>query len=112
MFIDPLEARRLLSADEGPGLIVFNTNRHGNDEIYWMNPDGTNKTRVTFSPGRDSYPAFTPDAQHIAFMTDRDGDREIYRCDLDGSHVVNLTNAHGWTDQVPYYSPDGQHISF
>jgi TolB protein len=77
-----------------------------------MNADGTNKTRVTFSPGRDSYPAFTPDGKQIAFMTDRDGDREIYRCDLDGSHVVDLTNNHSAIDQVPYYSPDGEHISF
>src|SRR4051812_40550836 len=95
--------------------IVYGTDPPGepnNEEIYWMNSDGTGKTRVTNTPGRDSYPAFTPDAQHIAFMTDRDGDREIYRCDLDGSHVVNLTNRHDSVDQVPYYSPDGQHISF
>jgi Tol biopolymer transport system component len=96
--------------------IIYGTDPPGetnNEEIYWMNAtDGSNKTRVTNSPGRDTYPAFTPDAQHIAFTTERDGNREIYECDLFGGHLKNLTNNPG-VDQVPYYSPEtGDRISF
>jgi hypothetical protein len=92
--------------------IVFGSFVGNQEEIYWMNADGSQRTRVTYNPTRDTYPAFTPDATKIAFTTDRDGNREIYQCNLDGSGLINLTNNPA-TDQVPYYSPDtGDRISF
>jgi len=101
-------------SDDGTKIVYgsYPSNDPNNEEIYWMNADGSNKTRVTNNPARDSYPAFSPDGQTIAFMTDRDGDREIYSCDLNGGNLKNLTQRHDSTDQVPYYSPDGKRISF
>ncbi len=37
--------------DFGTGLIAFVSDREVNLEIYVMNPDGTNVTRITNSPG-------------------------------------------------------------
>lgn len=38
------------------GKIAFVSDRDGNDEIYVMNIDGSNQTRITNNPGRDGYP--------------------------------------------------------
>ncbi len=100
-------------SDDG-SKIVFGSDRDStnNEEIYWMNADGTNVHRVTNSPGRDTYPAFNHDATRIAFTTERTGNREIFDCKLDGTDLRNFTNSPNSTDQVPYYSPEGDEISF
>ena len=36
-----------------PGLIVFASNRDGNQEIYTMNADGSGATRLTGNPASD-----------------------------------------------------------
>jgi Tol biopolymer transport system component len=38
--------------------IVFRSDRDGNDEIYVMNPDGSNQTRITTDEAADFSPAW------------------------------------------------------
>ena len=45
--------------------IAFHSNRDGNFEIYVMNADGSNQTRLTSSPGRDQSPSISPDGSKI-----------------------------------------------
>lgn len=40
--------------------IAFVTDRDGNDEIYVINSDGSNPTRLTFDPARDFEPVWSP----------------------------------------------------
>jgi hypothetical protein len=49
----------------------------GNDEIYFMNADGTDPTRLTFNPATDNAAAWSPDGQKILFQSARDGNVEI-----------------------------------
>ena len=42
--------------------IAFSTNRDGNQEIYVMNVDGTEVTRVTDDPAEDTTPVWSPAA--------------------------------------------------
>ncbi len=93
------------------GLIVFYNGRDGNAEIYVMNADGSNQTRITNNPATDSQPVWSPDGTQIAFMSDRDGDWEIYVMNADGSGQTNLTNVPG-RDDSPGWSPDGTQIVF
>ena len=45
----------------GPnGLIAFESNRDGNNEIYVMNPDGTVEENLTNNPANDVFPAWSP----------------------------------------------------
>ncbi len=48
-------------------MIAFHSNRDGNSEIYVMNADGTNPTRLTDNPAEDILPAWSPDGRKIAF---------------------------------------------
>ncbi len=91
--------------------IVFHSNRDGNWEIYTMNSDGSNQTRLTFNAVSDAYPVWSPDGRQIAFHSNRDGNDEICVMDADGRNQRNLTN-HPASDSFPDWSPDGSRIIF
>jgi dipeptidyl aminopeptidase/acylaminoacyl peptidase len=66
----------------GNGKIAFMTSRDGNNEIYVMNADGSNQTRLTTNSVDDEFPAWSPDGAKIAFFSNRDGNYEIYVMNL------------------------------
>jgi len=63
--------------------ITFSSDIDGNDEIYVMNADGSNQTRITNNDAEDWYPSWSPDGSKIAFTSERDGDFEIYVMNAD-----------------------------
>ena len=87
--------------------IVFTSERDGDREVYSMNADGSNQTRLTTSPGFDENAVWSPDGTHIAFDTNRDGNLEIYTMNADGSNPTRVTN-HPAIDAIPSYLPDGR----
>ncbi len=94
--------------------IVFT---RGND-IYAMDPDGTDQERIYGRDGWKSFaPSVSPDGRYIAFNSEREGDknsRDIYVLDLETYELVNLTGS--WNpdgrDTYPDFSPDGREIAF
>jgi len=84
--------------------IAFFSNRDGNHEIYTMNPDGTNQTRLTNIPAGDTVPAWSQDGTKIVFDSKRDGNYEIYVMNSDGSNQTRLTN-NSTDDRTPSWSP-------
>ena len=95
------------------GKIAFRSGRDGSDQIYVMNPDGSNQTRITYNTepvgwNYDNRFCWAPDGSKIA-VSDSDGD--LYVINADGSNQINLTNSpvgYGW----PCWSPDGTKIAF
>jgi VCBS repeat-containing protein len=75
-----------------PEKVAFSSSRDGNAEIYVMNADGTNPTRLTNNAATDVDPTFSPDGSKIAFYSNRDGDNEIYVMNSDGTNQTRLTN--------------------
>lgn len=96
----------------GPnGLIAFIDDRSGNDDIWVMNPDGSNQRQLTTNTADDDHPSWSPDGSRIAFTSDRDGNQEIYVMFADGSGQTRLTNNNS-RDHMPAFSPDGTKIVF
>ena len=44
-----------------------------NYDLYWMNIDTGNKVRLTFAPGADVLPVFSPDYSRVMWTSTRDG---------------------------------------
>src|SRR6266446_9044235 len=103
---------RSLDALKGNGKIAFGSTRDsGNHEIYVMNADGSNQTRITNNSAYDDQPRWSPDGTKIAFMTNRNANFEIYSMNADGNGLTRLTNNPA-ADGFPAWSPDGSKIAF
>lgn len=85
--------------------------RGGDDDIFVMDADGGNQTRITRNLDLSGNPSWSPDGQRIAFDAFEDKNFEIYVVDPDGKNLDRLTNnlVH---DQAPAWSPDGRKIAF
>jgi hypothetical protein len=93
------------------GQIAFVSTRDGNQEIYIMNADGSNQTRLTNHPADDFYPSISYDGRKIAFVSNRDGNNEIYIMDSDGANLMRITDNPA-SDIEPSLSRDGKTICF
>lgn len=82
-------------------------------EIYLMKADGSEPRRLTFQPGYDGGPFFSPDGQRIIWRRfDEAGmNADVYTMKTDGSDVRRLTDfrAMSW---APYYHPSGEYVIF
>jgi len=75
--------------------ILFQSNRDGNVEIYVMDADGGNQTRLTHHPGRDLDAEWSADGTRIAFDRDippvDEEIRQLFIMRADGSDPTQLT---------------------
>ncbi len=85
--------------------IVFWSDRDNlaNRDIYIMNADGSDQTRLTNNPAEDRDPVWSRDGQRITFARQSNG---IWEINADG------TNEHRIADGfLPDWSPDGQRLA-
>jgi uncharacterized repeat protein (TIGR03803 family) len=92
--------------------IVFASYRDDNGEIYVMNSDGTNQTRLTNNPAQDNDPSFNSDGSRIVFTSYRDGQGEIYVMNADGTNQTRLTFTNSAVEAQPRFCADGSKIIF
>ncbi len=80
-------------------------------DIYFMGPNGDDKTRLTTAFADDYDPTWSPGGRQILFVSERDGVPDIYVMDTDGSNQrqVRDTNAHRTS---PTWAPDGQRFAY
>jgi len=99
------------TAQSNTSMIAFVSNQDGNPEIYVMDADGSNPTRLTNNPGFDGAPTWSPDGTRIAFASSRNDNADIYIINVDGSNLVRLTTDPA-NDGGPSWSADGSMIAF
>lgn len=101
--------------------IAFVSDRDGNWEIYTMNSDFTNQTRLTYNSADDISPGWSSDCQKIAFVSNRDGVYKIYVMNANGTNQNPITGNISLCDSdlprlptwsSPTWSPDSNWIAF
>ena len=105
-----------LAAHSGKnGRIVFFANSTDTNQIYTVNPDGSDLFQVTNLPPSDNvfalWPDFSPDGKQIIFAHDMTGAMELYKINVDGTGLTQITHD-GLDHSIPHWSPDGTHIVF
>jgi Tol biopolymer transport system component len=96
----------------------------GEYDIWVVDVDGSNLTRLTDSPGSDGWPAWSPDGTRVAFSSVRDdcsysdasdcrstGDigphHDVWVVNADGTGLTRVTSEFG---QFVTWSPDGDYL--
>ncbi|MCD6566820.1 MAG: PD40 domain-containing protein [Bacteroidales bacterium] len=92
--------------------ILFQQSEAGQWDIWIMDTNGTNKSKVTSGPGDKTDACFTQDGQYIIFSSDFELDyANIYRIPITGGTPEQLSFYSGY-DGAPSISPDGLKIIF
>lgn len=83
--------------------ITYVGNSTGNDEIYLVRPDGSDKRQLTWNEWPwDKHPSWSPDSSQIAFFSNRSGKRQIWIMSYDGTNQRNISN-NGYEDWDPVW---------
>lgn len=90
---------------------------HYNDDIYMMDPDGSDQINLTNTLGlNESYPDFSPNGSQICFTRYKPGAQKptpgIYVMDADGSDPTLLVKDESGAGAECDWSPDGTKIAF
>ncbi len=94
-----------LAPDGYGNKVAFMSQRDGNWEIYTINLDGSNLTRLTENPAADGLPCWSPTGDRIAFLSSRGESWSIWVMNADGTEQVKLFDLGGpmrddWPDET------------
>ncbi|HEX6279220.1 MAG TPA: winged helix-turn-helix domain-containing protein [Pyrinomonadaceae bacterium] len=92
------------------GRLVFVSQESGNDDIWIMNSDGSERRRLTSDPNIDANPTVSSDGKYLFFVSLRSGVPHIYRMELGGGDATQITN--GLSEWGPMASPTGSIIVY
>ena len=67
--------------------------------------------RVTFGPGLEDEPSFSPDGRFLAYTTDERGNLDVIVQPLSGGEVIRIAESDA-DDSQPSWSPDGSKLAF
>lgn len=92
--------------------IAFISDLEGQPDLYVMDADGGNMTRLTEDPVDERYPAWSPDGGRIAYARAVDESSiDLYTITVDGADIQRLTHDEH-ANYAPAWSPDGSRIVF
>lgn len=90
--------------------IAFVSDRDGSPELYMMDYDGANQTRLTYNAVQDISPAWSSDQKRLAYTSYQGFVPGLYILDVyEGRRTAVSTRGQNFS---PSWSPDGKRIAF
>ena len=80
-------------------------------DVWLMPKTGGQATRLTSSPGEESWPRFSPDGQSVAYTASYAGNEDVYVVPVTGGVPTRLT-WNSFSDRVLDWHPDGERVLF
>ena len=91
--------------------LAFDVQEDADTEIYVVDADGSNLSRLTSTAGWNFMPAWSPDGSKIAYVHASESNHDIWLMDANGSNPVRLTHGPDF-DLHPSWSPDAGKLAF
>ncbi len=91
--------------------LAYDTDLHGNQEIYKLPLAGGEAIQLTNDPRDDFVSSWSPDGRAIAFYSFRRGTRRVQVIPADGGRSTEVAAA-PTNQRAPDWSPDGQRLVF
>ena len=84
-----------------------------NDEIYLIDLDGSNRTRLTENRRKlDWFASFSPQGDRLVYNSEEFGGQELMLMRADGQGQTRISIAEKTYEQEPVWSPDGKGIAY
>ncbi len=98
------------------GVTAYVADERGSPEIFLLNSgvasEESELVNMTNDPAADTFPAWSPDGEWLAFLSDRTGKNEVFVVHVAGSRLTQLTNDPGVQWRGPLsWSRDGAWIA-
>jgi dipeptidyl aminopeptidase/acylaminoacyl peptidase len=82
-----------------------------NSDLYIVNADGSGLRQLTFSPGTDEHPRWSPDGMSLLFVSTRKSGAQAWLLPLNGGEPQQLTDF-SYGISSPVWTSDGKRILF
>jgi len=92
--------------------IAFVSDRDGNQELYLMDYDGANQTRLTFNKVTDYNPAWDPSGRRLAYSSWQNNVVGVYILDVFEKNRSRTPVSLKGGNYTPAWSPDGKKLAF
>jgi len=92
--------------------IAFVSNRDKNEEIYLMDYDGANQTRLLYNTVNDSSPAWDPSGRRLAYSSWQNMTVGVYILDVFEKSRTRTPVCLKGQNYTPAWSPDGKKLAF
>lgn len=103
---------RYASYNKEGELIVFESNRDGDWQIYIMDVNGNNQQRIINSTSNDRRPTWHPYKNIILFESDRTGINELYTYDLSNKVLKKVPIKLKGNKLYGQFAPNGMELIF
>ncbi|MEC7265260.1 MAG: DUF5050 domain-containing protein [Bacteroidota bacterium] len=91
--------------------LAYCAERNGNYDVYTIDVNGGEETRLTSTEGLDDGPEYSPDGKYIYFNSYRTGHMQLWRMKADGSAPEQLTFDEN-SNWFPHVSPDNKWVAY
>jgi Tol biopolymer transport system component/DNA-binding winged helix-turn-helix (wHTH) protein len=93
------------------GKIIYGSTAGGKEDIWLMNPDGSNQKQLTTTAGANFDPTVSADGRTMVYVSKAaDAAPHLWKMNLDNGDCTQLTN--GVSELRPDISPDGRWVVY